>query len=384
MKILKGGSWWWPANQMRGSYRRFEKVESGGHRLSVRCASTSPILNNPPGWMIADPPANLSDPLPPDADLVNRMVPAETDKLDKQICTEPYKSPAHCKDPVTYFKSNESRQYLFAPYIKNLGGGYAGVAAEGNYSFIAHAKSRWVWLFDFDVNINRLHKIIRAIVKAQDSPLKFAESWNKKNVNDTIRIISKEYKESDELENILAIYKRYQPDLYSYYLDLTKPNKEFKDFGWLRNPEAYRYIRLLYSQNRIAIVPADMLKDKSLQGIGRAAKAMGVVIRIYYPSNAEEFWEFNDNYRKNLNSLPFDEASIALRTIHEYNWHPTDRKGFAGFWHYVVHGAVNYQRKLQLSEFKTIDDFKSERIFPLDYRDFCTIDLPGSLPGSAN
>lgn len=380
MKVLKGGSWWWAPEQMRGSFRRLEKVDSGGNRLSVRCATSSPILNNPPGWMISKPPADLSDPKPPTEEEVKMMFPKEYDTLDKKICTEPFKSPAHCKDPTTYFKSNESRIFLFSKYVKNLGGGYIGVAADGNYSFIAHARSRWVWLMDFDRNINRLHKVLKALIKANDTPQKFVDSFHKKNIEDSIKIIANEHKSSDDAEFIVGIYKKYQSDLYPYYNDLTKPNKDFGDFGWLRNPESYRYIRLLYSQDRIAIVPGDLLKDKTLRGIGESAKNIGTPIRLYYPSNAEEFWEFSDNYKKNLSSLPFDEASVALRTIHEYPWHPNDRSGFAGFWHYVVHGALNYQRKLQMPGYKTVEDFKADRIFPTDYRDFCTIDLPGRLP----
>jgi formylglycine-generating enzyme required for sulfatase activity len=40
LKVLKGGSWFWPASQLPGSWRRPYKPESGEHRLSVRCAMT--------------------------------------------------------------------------------------------------------------------------------------------------------------------------------------------------------------------------------------------------------------------------------------------------------------------------------------------------------
>lgn len=117
--------------------------------------------------------------------------------------------------------------------------------------------------------------------------------------------------------------------------------------GWLRFADHYRYIRLLYQQDRITIVPGDMLKDKSMRSIAKSARAIGVPIRVYYPSNAEEFWDYstnNSNYKKNILSLPFDEASITFRSVHEYPWHPAHRKGFKGFWHYVIHGAYNYRK----------------------------------------
>ncbi len=42
LKVLKGGSWFWPASQIPASWRRPYKPESGEHRLSVRCAMTPP------------------------------------------------------------------------------------------------------------------------------------------------------------------------------------------------------------------------------------------------------------------------------------------------------------------------------------------------------
>jgi len=67
-KVLKGGSWWWPSTQMRGSWRRLEMIHSGGHRLSARCACDTPQLTNSPAWMISAQPPELPDPEPPTKD----------------------------------------------------------------------------------------------------------------------------------------------------------------------------------------------------------------------------------------------------------------------------------------------------------------------------
>ncbi len=122
-----------------------------------------------------------------------------------------------------------------------------------------------------------------------------------------------------------------------------------------------------------------MLKNKTIRSIAKSAKELGTKIRIYYPSNAEEFWNFNANYKKNILSLPFDEASITIRTVHEYPWHK--RMYGYRFWHYVVHGAKNYQKKLALRHFYKMDHFRQYRVFPMKGVDtFSTIDMPSSLP----
>ncbi len=379
-KILKGGSWWWPASHLRASHRRLEKLQSGGNRLSARCAADSPYLTHGPGWMIKNPPAELPNPEPPTKEQLAILHNIEHDKLNKPLCKQLYTSPAHCKDPVSYVKSNESRTYQFSPYMRNLGGGYIGIAADANYTFVALAKSRWVWLMDFDINIVNLHRIIKALVVKSKTPKQFAHNFRL--YYPTIKYLRKYYAGHPELPIMIKVFKRYRKELYPYYYYQTKPHRVVKDFGWLRTQKNYDYIRLLFQQNRISINPGDLLKDKTLRNIGTAARKLGTVIRIYYPSNAEEFWKFNDNYKANVQNLPFDMGSVAIRTIHEYPWHPpaSRKRGFAGFWHYVVHGALNYQKKMRLKDYYLVHHWRHERILPTDYRDFSTIHLPATLP----
>ncbi|MBV6493388.1 MAG: hypothetical protein LDLANPLL_01404 [Turneriella sp.] len=352
--------------------------------IVFRCAYDSIPPTAAPPWMIANPPAPLNDPAPPSQSELKKLHElSDTDTLNKPICKAKYTSPAHCKDPVTYFTPNESQNYIFAPYIRNLGGGYAGVAADANYSYIALAKSRFVWLFDFDVNINALHRILRALILESETVPTFLSRFNKKNQKSSLEILQKYYSDRNDLDFIQQVFRNNYDSLGKHYRKNAIPNKHHDDFGWLRVAEHYRYIRLLYLQNRIAIVPGDMLKDKSMRSIGKAAKSLGVPIRVYYPSNAEEFWDYstsNSNYKHNVLSLPFDEASITFRTVHEYPWHPKWRKGMQGFWHYVVHGAYNYQKKLLLPHYDYMDFFKMHRVVSPTRADFSTIEIPSAIP----
>ncbi|MFZ5629976.1 MAG: SUMF1/EgtB/PvdO family nonheme iron enzyme [Spirochaetota bacterium] len=351
---------------------------------AFRCVAENVPPTAAPAWMIQKAPAPLGDPAAPsEAQLKILHEIGETDVLNKPICKAKYTSPAHCKDPVTYFTPNESQNYLFAPYIRNLGGGYAGVAADANYSYIALARSRFVWLFDFDVNINALHRIIRAMVLESETVAQFLDRFSKKQQKASLEILARYYADRNDLDFIQQVFRNNYEALGKHYRRSAAPDKKQGDFGWLRHAEHYRYIRLLYQQNRIAIVPADMLKEKSIRAIGRSARALGVPIRVYYPSNAEEFWDYstNDsNYKKNVLSLPFDEASITFRSVHEYPWHPAHRKGFKGFWHYVVHGAYNYQKRLLLPHYDYMDYFKMHRVVSKDRADFSTIEIPAAIP----
>ncbi|HRP68358.1 MAG TPA: SUMF1/EgtB/PvdO family nonheme iron enzyme [Turneriella sp.] len=369
-------------NTSTGTVASVETTSTKNHIF--RCASDSQPPTKAPPWMEANPPVALGDPDAPSSSELKKLHNLEaTDTLNKPICKEKYTSPAHCKDPMTYFTPNESQNYVFAPYIRNLGGGYAGVAADANYSYIALAKSRFVWLFDFDVNINALHRIIRAFILESENVPIFLTRFEKKNKEASLAIIKKYYADRDDVDFIQQVFRNNHEALGKHYKKNATPDKRHPDFGWLAVAENYRYIRLLYTQDRIAIVPGDMLKDKTMQSIGKAAKSIGIPIRVYYPSNAEEFWDYstsNSNYKRNILSLPFDEASITFRTVHEYPWHPKWRKGMQGFWHYVVHGAYNYQKKLMLPHFDYMDYFKMFRVVSSTRADFSTIEIPAKLP----
>ncbi len=386
IKMLKGGSWFWPPDETPGYFRRLEKIESKGNRLSFRCASDTPILSNNTGWMIQNPPAPLPPLEKPDPETIQTIHRIETDTLDKPHCDSVGWSSNECKDPTSYIITNEYRHYQLAPYAKNLGGAYVGVAAEANYSLIAHAQSRYAWLFDFDIVIVRLHMNIKALVKMATNRQEFIRFFAPGRSEEVHRILAREYPGHPDMDGLKGVYDKFREKLYEHYQSIAIPDAAFGDYGWLRNDSAYQYIRTMFLQDRIVIIPGDMLKDKTMRSIAAAARKINIPIRIYYPSDAEEHYVFNDSYKKNVTSLPFDDASIAIRSIWQDvsagfgvkfpGWHqPTP----GIYWHYVIHGAPAYQKKIVLPDYRTVDDWrglarKTEAV------NLSTIELPGSLP----
>jgi formylglycine-generating enzyme required for sulfatase activity len=383
MKKIKGGSFEFPFQLESITIGKIAQINDTTIKASARCVSDSNYLNNAPAWIISNPPVSKDFPIDLNPEQKSLFLQTfEKDDIDtKPLCKEQFTSPANCRDPVSYIKPNEARNYLFAPYIKNLGGGYIGVAADANYTFLTYARSEFVWLMDFNINIVNLHKINKIFILESESVEDFLNKWSSKNKSKSLKLLEFSFSTSSEWKNIRNFFEVNQPGLYEYYEAMSKPDRTMKDFGWLRNPVHYSYLRNLHQKNRISIIEGDLLKDKSLYNIGVVAKKLKIPIRLFYPSNAEEFWKFSKNYKRNILNLPFDEATILLRTVHEFPWHkPEMKNGVTGFWHYVVHGGYNYQKKLALPDFYLIDNFKEYRIFPDNQKDFSTIEIPNSLP----
>ena len=127
----------------------------------------------------------------------------------------------------------------------------------------------------------------------------------------------------------------------------------------------------MYQNGRMVILSGDMLKENTMRSIAKVAKELGVVIRVYYPSNAENFWKFTKIYKENIQSLPFDSESVIISTTGNH-WHPKGYKG--SYWHYVVRGALNFQKRLATG-YDSIDRFLPLRRLSSTHKELSTVEL---------
>lgn len=350
----------------------FRKAGAEALRHAFRCAASSPTLTTWPPLQVAKPLPPPPAPRPPTAEQVQMAKDIKEDVLEKQVCEQKGRSFVDCRDPNHYIKTNEPRLHLWRPYIENLGGGYAGVGIDQNYSFIATAKSEWVWLFDYDPTVVRLHHVLRAVILDSADRATFLSHFEPSAKDKVLTLLSETYNKTPERAAFREIYAIARGGLHSYYKlqinhkipvpDIVKApgsgseapvrkagvkmgdDVEDKTFGWLATEEAYQYIRMLYQQDRIHLMKGDMLKEKTMQGIGAAAKKLGVSIRIYYPSNAPECWPHTSQYKKNVLALPFDEKTVVLTSLSGI------KQGFSrqrGYWHYNVQSGLQQQELMR-------------------------------------
>ena len=377
-RVLRGGSFLEAGAMSRGAARRAEKP-TATDRISVRCASSTPLLATDPPLQVSDPPAAPADPEPPTPEqlAVFRTVNEDTD-LDKMpLCKRVGEASHSCRDPNSYVVTNEPQQHLFAPYVKNLGGGYVGLGADQSFSFIAAARSRWAWLFDYDPTVVRLHYILRAIILSTPTRQGFVDAFDAKNAKTTSALIKKTLSDtafpnskplSDAevaaVEGTFLVSRAALSDAYILAL------KQGNAWSWLRSDDAYKYIRLLYQQGRIVSLKGNLLTSVALPSIGAAAKKLGVPVRVYYTSNADDQWPLNQEYRDNLLSLPFDEKGVMVHTTI-----PVGRGHKTHDWDYVIHDGLDIQRRLRHPGWERIVWLNDEgrRVQP----NLVTIALPG-------
>jgi hypothetical protein len=330
-------------------------------RRSFRCASTDPTLSRWPPLAITDPPRLAADPAPPTAEELAkfRAVVEDTDIMAIEPCRRQGMARLDCRDPKSYIRTNEVLQQVWLPYIQHLGGGYVGLGADQSYSFIAAARSEWAWIFDYDPTVVRLHGIIRTLVLASDTPDAFVARFAPKAARQARALLKEAHaQDASEAEATDELYRNVRERLWNHYAASSRPRPLMGVFGWLRTAESYRYVRLMLEQGRIQSLKGNMLTDQALPSIARSARALGVAVRIYYPSNAEEQWALTPQYRQNVIGLPFDERSVVLRTLIGKRW----KSESESYWHYVVQGGIDTQRKMSRADYRRVTQFMEDRL----------------------
>ena len=343
--VLKGGSWRWAANEARGSWRRFEEPGTGAHRLSARCASSSPLLATWPPLAMSDPPAAPADPEPLSQELAAKLrdVVEDTDILKIPACDKPGGSTLTCRDPNSYLTTNEPDLHLWEPFVRNVGGAYVGIGADQNYSLIAAAKSRYAWLFDYDPMVVKLHHLLRAVILASPTAKDFVEAFAPGNSQKTKEAVAANAVPEEKDAALRALQQSRELLYEDYSKRLKRADGPRKAYDWLTGEGGYRYIRLLYQQGRILPLKGNLLTDKILPSIAKSARSLGTTVRIFYTSNADDQWKLTPQFRANVLGLPFDERSVWLRTVY-----PREKQRVKVLpWDYVVHAGLDAQRKIK-------------------------------------
>lgn len=307
----------------------------------VRCASHTPTLSRFPSVYTAKPRAKLDVPAAPTEKELAAFNAIKEDVLDTPLCEEAGRSFANCRDPRSYLKSNEPRLDVVVPYVQNMGGGYTGVGSDQNYTFVAQARSRWAWLFDYDPNVVNWHKVLRAFVLKSATRAELIEWFDGKKLKEGAQVL----RDAGEGKDVVTLYLSSGARMKSEYVTQSK-----RAYSWLGNDDSYAYIRAMYQQGRMKAFKGNMLDKGAMISIGDAARALNTPIRIYYPSNAPEFWLFTEQYRKNVAGLPFDEQSIVVQTISSWKT-GYDQKGY---WHYNVQLGKDHQRLMALPGYQRL------------------------------
>lgn len=239
----------------------------------------------------------------------------------------------------SYLAGDEWNLHLYYPKIKNIGGGYMGVGSDQAYLLMSWSRPSLGWITDYDPLVIETHKVYFAFFKAAKTPDEFLALWEKDNEKSSLALLDAAYQGDENLPVIRKIYTSWRVKILRRHKRIKKIMETQKIPSYLNDQDSYTFVRNMIEQGRVRPMVANLLDDEGLIGIGQSAKQLNVPIRVLYLSNAEEYWNYPDQFRANIKGLFFDAQSYTLHTLSTWSTNKDYR--------YVLQPSLNYAAWLE-------------------------------------
>ena len=250
--------------------------------------------------------------------------------------------------------SDEKHPEMFRETIENLGGTYMGIGTDQGYVFIGWQRPTLAFLVDYDPWVVIVHKLYMALFKACDNGdcmLSYFEDPEK----------GREFiKSNEELADreTLAIFKDAQRGITNRLRNIRR----MKEKTFMNDADTYNYIKQLIEAGRLTTYQANLLGDRAFASTRDAMQKLGAQMTVLYLSNAEQYWRYSDQYRKNMSELDYSDNAMILRTI--------ATKPINGDYRYSAQKADLFKSWIVLPTTHTYKDFvgytrnKDPEVFP--------------------
>ncbi|MBL9041069.1 MAG: hypothetical protein JNM83_05685 [Myxococcales bacterium] len=212
-----------------------------------------------------------------------------------------------------FLRSNERRHDLFFSALGRLGGGYLGVGADQNYTLAAVAQAELVFLVDIDAEVIRWHKIYAALIPLAESSQALGKLFHPR-AEATVRHALETRWGSESVE-LWQSYRVYRGMISAHLGRERQISRNGRAATWLSDPVLYGRIRELMTARRVIARVGDLHGERTLLGIGQAARSLQVTMRTIYLSNVEQWFRYSPQFRRNLVQLPHDGRTVVLRTL---------------------------------------------------------------------
>ena len=203
---------------------------------------------------------------------------------------------------------------------------------------------------DFDRVITRLHHVYGILFEHATTPEDLQSYFTEEHEEEVHQWINERYTDPDEAKKYRRAYDHGRREV-ERRLRLVKSH--FKDLDvptFLTDQDQFDYIKMLWANGRVIPVCGDLTGERAMIEIGRAARASGVPVQHLYLSNAEVYFDYTPNYRRNINALDYADNGLILRTRQATYLGVARPNGY----HYNIQGGANFAEWLRVNRLSKI------------------------------
>lgn len=249
---------------------------------------------------VGAPAAAQLPPLP--AGVRAELAKVEADPPPKQLAAN-----AH------FVVSDERAHWTFHGATAGKGGVLVGVGTDPNYVFAGWMKADLVLLVDFDQVVVDVHGVYRLAFREAADPDAFLRLWSAPQQGVLAARIDA-VADPAERRRLKAAF-RMSRGLVFDKLNYTK--RAYAKQGvatFLTDADQYRHLRDLVSQDRVWAWRGDLTAAKTMTGLQAALRASHLEVMVFYLTNAEAYFDYTAQAKRNLGGLPYAAESVVLRT----------------------------------------------------------------------
>jgi hypothetical protein len=254
-----------------------------------------------------------------------------------------------------YWVSNEHNHQVWYPYLKEIKGALVGVGPDQNYLLAGWMKADVIVLMDFDTAVAQLHEIYHCFFKISATPENFLKRWSPQYMEDSKDKIEKcadlisrlddAQKKQNWAKERIKIFNFSRALVYGRLLKTKKKYQELKIDTFLDDQTQYDHIRSLWQSKRAISVRGDLTANLTMKAIASTLKDLNVDLNLLYFSNAEQYFDYLPQFRRNILNFKFGEKGYVVRTLgwgfHKY----IDEKEQ---YHYNIQSGSNFQSWMTL------------------------------------
>ena len=247
-----------------------------------------------------------------------------------------------------YLTCDELNLHIWYEQVRGIGGAYAGVGSDQAYTFIGWMRPQVAWLTDYDPWVRTTHKIYRTAFENSANTEEFRAFWTEDAQDASWALLEAQWAEDEDFRFMRRVWGDWRSRIERRLRRYRRILNEAEVPSFLNDEETYTFVRDFVRSGRTRSLLANLLDETALASIGEVSREIDVPIRVFYLSNAEDYWDYPDQFRTNFQSLYFDDRSLILRT------NASKRRN--GDYRYCSQPALNFQQWLQQDYVDNVDD----------------------------
>jgi hypothetical protein len=188
-----------------------------------------------------------------------------------------------------------------------------------------------------------VHAIYSVLVPEAETPEALAAFFTAARATQTRALLAERLASHPRKDDVLRLFDRYRDDWERYLPGVSRRVRQGVVGSWLADPGHYAHIRALFRAGRVHSRCGDLTGTTTVRAVGDALRELGVPVRVFYLSNADQFFPYGEGFRANFAALPTDERSLVVRTLR----HPDLPNATNDRWHYVVQPVADLRTRLE-------------------------------------